>query len=1015
MKNPLLTALAVAVLASQAQFVMGAPVSTQNKHAPRNADTVINNSIEHAHEHTRVNARTSPRLPQTSTAHQMSLAQSGPTTIAAVCDLAAFESASGSSLTSLVKSSTVACLNDLYSVSGSRARNIFMESKMSSIAYALRDNSVNYPGNNSTNTLQLVTFMRAGYYVQFYNAADVGTYGPTLKTAIQSGLDSFFGNGNSMAVNDANGEVLSEMITLVDSSTENARYLSKMKDILNRFDNNWLASWYMRNAGNNVFTVMFRGHQNADFKALVQSDNSIVDTLYNFYNRWTSLLPTENDFLPANAAREMARFLQYTGSLKSLASARSRTAITQSSIQGDTAPIWVGIADMVDYYDKANCSYYGVCDYKTRINNEILVVTHTCNSALRIRGQEITSSQLSSMCADLATSTSRFHTMLETNYTPVAGDLNAVLELVVWNSSKDYGTYAGALYGIDTNNGGMYLEGSPTVAGNQARFIAYEAEWLRPTFKVWNLEHEGNHYLDGRFDMQGDFGTYLTANTIWWIEGMAEYVAFVNNNPTAVDALKNAAHVPLSTVFRNTYSSGTDRVYRWGYMAVRFMFERHMSDVRTMLGYFRNGNYSAYDSYLLNTIGSRYDTEFQTWLTAILNGGGTSNQPPVSQFSFTTSGLTANFTDGSTDSDGSIASRSWSFGDGTSSTATNPSKTYSTSGSYTVSLTVVDNQGASNTSSKTVTVSGGTTPPAGELQNGVAKTGLAATTGNSVSFTMNVPSGASNLKFVMSGGTGDADMYVRFGSAPTTSTYDCRPYLTGNNETCTISTAQAGTYHVMLRAYSSFTGVNLTGSYTGGSSSNTPPVANFSHTVSGLTVNFTDSSTDADGTIASRSWNFGDNTSSTATNPSKTFSAAGTYNVSLTVTDNKGATNTTTRAISVSSGGTVLPECSASDTRELGKNCKRSNRSGTAGNYNYMYVYLPAGTTQLKISTSGGTGNADLYVSTSSWATQSNYQYYSANAGNGESVMIYSPSAGYVYISLYGVTAFSGVTVSTEY
>jgi len=80
-----------------------------------------------------------------------------------------------------------------------------------------------------------------------------------------------------------------------------------------------------------------------------------------------------------------------------------------------------------------------------------------------------------------------------------------------------------------------------------------------------------------------------------------------------------------------------------------------------------------------------------------------------------------------------------------------------------------------------------------------------------------------------------------------------------------------------------------------------------------------------------------------------------------------------------------------------------------------MYVYLPAGTTQLKISTSGGTGNADLYVSTSSWATQTNYQYYSANAGNSESVMIYSPSAGYVYISLYGVSAFSGVTVSTEY
>ncbi|MGH8077002.1 MAG: proprotein convertase P-domain-containing protein [Lysobacter sp.] len=78
---------------------------------------------------------------------------------------------------------------------------------------------------------------------------------------------------------------------------------------------------------------------------------------------------------------------------------------------------------------------------------------------------------------------------------------------------------------------------------------------------------------------------------------------------------------------------------------------------------------------------------------------------------------------------------------------------------------------------------------------------------------MNVPSGASNLKFVIAGGTGDADMYVKFGSAPTTSSYDCRPYLNGNNETCNIATAQVGTYHVMLRGYSAYSGVSLTGSY----------------------------------------------------------------------------------------------------------------------------------------------------------------------------------------------------------
>ena len=89
----------------------------------------------------------------------------------------------------------------------------------------------------------------------------------------------------------------------------------------------------------------------------------------------------------------------------------------------------------------------------------------------------------------------------------------------------------------------------------------------------------------------------------------------------------------------------------------------------------------------------------------------------------------------------------------------------------------------------------------------------------------------------------------------------------------------------------------------GGGGGNVPPVANFTFTTSGLTVNFTDTSTDSDGTISSRSWTFGDGGTSTATNPSHTYAAGGTYSVALTVTDNGGAGNTKTQSVTVSSGG----------------------------------------------------------------------------------------------------------------
>jgi PKD repeat protein len=101
---------------------------------------------------------------------------------------------------------------------------------------------------------------------------------------------------------------------------------------------------------------------------------------------------------------------------------------------------------------------------------------------------------------------------------------------------------------------------------------------------------------------------------------------------------------------------------------------------------------------------------------------------------------------------------------------------------------------------------------------------------------------------------------------------------------------------------------------------NTPPVAAF--TAPSCTKNtscaFVDASTDADGSISSRTWDFGDPTSSTNTstdaNPSHTFATAGIFQVKLTVTDNAGATGTVTNPVTVGVPPTasfVSPSCTA--------------------------------------------------------------------------------------------------------
>ncbi|TPW11556.1 MAG: coagulation factor 5/8 type domain-containing protein, partial [Halothiobacillaceae bacterium] len=80
-------------------------------------------------------------------------------------------------------------------------------------------------------------------------------------------------------------------------------------------------------------------------------------------------------------------------------------------------------------------------------------------------------------------------------------------------------------------------------------------------------------------------------------------------------------------------------------------------------------------------------------------------------------------------------------------------------------------------------------------------------------FTFTVPVGARDLRLITSGGSGDADLYVRFGQAATISLYDCRSYEPRTNEKCLINNPTAGTWHVLVDGYTAVAGMTLLADY----------------------------------------------------------------------------------------------------------------------------------------------------------------------------------------------------------
>lgn len=106
--------------------------------------------------------------------------------------------------------------------------------------------------------------------------------------------------------------------------------------------------------------------------------------------------------------------------------------------------------------------------------------------------------------------------------------------------------------------------------------------------------------------------------------------------------------------------------------------------------------------------------------------------------------------------------------------------------------------------------------PVTGLSRGQTVSGLSGTSGMARMYSLHVPSGSGPLKIRLSGGTGDADLYVRRGSEPTETDFDCRPYLHGNNELCEFPAPLAGIYYILIQADSDYAGAQLTAHYVAG-------------------------------------------------------------------------------------------------------------------------------------------------------------------------------------------------------
>jgi PKD repeat protein len=338
--------------------------------------------------------------------------------------------------------------------------------------------------------------------------------------------------------------------------------------------------------------------------------------------------------------------------------------------------------------------------------------------------------------------------------------------------------------------------------------------------------------------------------------------------------------------------------------------------------------------------GARGSTSRQVTVTST----GT-NPPPVANFSSNCSGLTCGFTDQSTDN-GSVTAWSWTFGDGGTSATRNPSHTYATGGTYTVTLNVTDDGGATDQQSKSVTVTGSP---------------------SSINLTVTGREDATKqyMTLTWTGAVGTSVDVFRNGARITTTAND-------GHYTNSRSFTGAATYtYRVCQAGTSVCSNEATVEFGGGGPTNVKPAANYSSSCTGLNCSFTDQSSDVDGTIASWSWTFGDGGNSTAQSPSHTYSTAGTYTVALTVTDNGGATGTVSKQVTASGPASPI-SLTASGRSDATKQYMTLDWTGATGTS--VDVYRNGA----RITTTANDGH---YTNSRSFTGPATYVYKVCNAG----------------------------------
>ncbi|MEU7430090.1 collagenase [Streptomyces sioyaensis] len=504
------------------------------------------------------------------------------------------------------------CLRSLLWTWDPRLIPVMSDAHVQAVARRITGLAAAHDGKNAGHLYEMFTYLHAVAYQDFSHDEIDTTDAPTVD-AVRRAVDAFGTAARTFDVTRTNADTLREALYAASAPGLRQHQLDLIERVLATMDPAHTATHKDPAWGNAALAALsvnylgvYPGNKDTAFQYAAATDPG-YRAVFKAFAKYTHLKDTPNAWVVRDALGEYGRF----GEIASLKRAiiADLGALLGPVVQnfGDGSEPWAKVASWLNYFNA--CKPYAVC--KEDIEKRIFPRTYSYdNGGIKVR-TALDRAVVDQLYYASKQVRAQFHRVIGTE-TPLAGDPNTTLTIVLYASRHDYEVYHPLLTGMGTKNGGVYIEQGATFYTYQRRVPQDSSLTLEELFR-----HEYVHYLNGRFAVPGFFGEgpwYQGDRTTAMDEGSAEFFdGSTRDHGIAVrkslvrdiiaDTAGGKPRMTIQQMLHATYDGDGFRFYSYAGTFFEFLWRQYPAKLQEMYRHLRDNDPAAFDDWR-NRMGS---------------------------------------------------------------------------------------------------------------------------------------------------------------------------------------------------------------------------------------------------------------------------------------------------------------------------------------------------------------------------------------------------------------------------